>query len=799
MSIQVINSLFYRLPSSLDEQPETNNLVVNFNDEDPSIEDLKKLSCLDLFKLIALRVKDLVVGFFKTIGAYAYSYIASTKQMIINYLWSQKKSEFKTLVLTGQEQSVNLSQRLSFNDKFLRAKGTVTFQEALLGKSEILVIDISGSLTDKMHFQPIHTRFFVDKKIIPKGLALNDGVKALFYFAMRQSLQQKLCSISKNPTSMVQNIPQLQLEDLLNLPPLDKTYFDGWQTFFNPEERFNYSHSIGSMGSSILMIPNRDTVEIGEPSSFEEIDIFESCKVPEGFQTNLLQYLNKTLLKGNLASSDVIEFKDGSLLKAENPSIKNQRNLLLACLYITFGSSLATKISLRYGLQKDLPLTFGLLKEVLTGIAARVTLDDLKKLFKSIQDRSQTMLCHSMLSLEDRRDLQEAFSFQDLTHKQMQKLLACFRELPQSYEVVSTVKALFGDHFVDKKALGLSINGKHDLEVLLANSQLLHLDNQELDFAVSEHFAKRLAYVSVDVGMIFPLINNAGQVLLYEVRAKLKDLNDGLVGQFLTPIRADLELHDRPLPILLNFRGTQTSSERTNACQSIVRDLDPFGIGRSSFDARKAEIIDELKKIIITKKDNYSSFQLHINGHSLGGVDVQRALALVVSEMAKEAKDPILNRIGSITAGAHNTPGVEADINERFLKDVAKVGIQVDLSYVLFESDPVQMGGSVYLGATSTSKNLNIKMITLSSDELKYLKVHSAHGFAGAKDRFERRILDESQGKDELDLRLRKWAYWNMSAGRVGYQTMNAILFVPNCLPWYALRMGHTIYRAFDS
>ena len=750
-------------------------------------DDFQEITCSMVFSALVDKIKEAAYKIFSLIKKSIVWVASSCKTILLKAAWLYKSPNDDKIKPIGSIVSQDLVQRIKENKINLKASGVIRFQEATLNRRSIVLIDVVASLKNSRHEIPIHSRFFIDKKMIPKNICLQDALSFLFKKAAMGGLQDKLSQMVKEVAfKHSKYTPNMFLTDLQDSVMIDENTQVQWHE--------NYAQLVHD--------PEDSFVHIDSDQKVANLD-YDYLDVELGTQINLLPYLNEISLLDGLEPDQIIEFKNGGIVKAGDKTIKGQKNLFVNFLKATYGSSLAAKIAERYQLNDDSPLTFKQFKEALVGIAARVTIRDVKKLFEEIQKSSRFMLCHYLLSDKDKQSLREAVEFQDLSYSMILKLINCFRRAPQSLKQVSMQKALWGKLIYDeielKQKLNLSVNCRHDMEVLVANEYLFHLEESELAFAISEHSAKRLAYVSADVGMIFPLLDSLKGPALYEVRSKLKDLNDGVVAHFMTPIRTDSDSQynsgSGALPIILNFRGTQTSSERMNAFQSLVRDSDPSGVGRTSFSKRKREILDGICAIIETKKENFSKFHLHINGHSLGGVDVQRALALVVSEIAREGHHPNFDLIHKITACAHNSPGIESDVNNQFSINIKQIKCPVDLSYVFFDSDPIQIAGSVYLGAQVSSDNFNKKAIELRSNQKKFIKAHSAKGFDALDPQFSRTFLDPSHDLESIERRLGKWDYWDSVTGRIAHQIFSTALFVPQAVTWGALRLGHTIYR----
>ena len=129
--------------------------------------------------------------------------------------------------------------------------------------------------------------------------------------------------------------------------------------------------------------------------------------------------------------------------------------------------------------------------------------------------------------------------------------------------------------------------------------------------AEHEILARHLAYVNPTttkkgtlVSICIPQDNQLHLYQLYD-QINIKGVN----AFCFTPL-------ERELPVQLLFQGTQDLA-------SVHRDLDSLGVGKSIFDREAAP---RLKKIIERyHEEKQTPMAIHINGHSLGGADAQRA------------------------------------------------------------------------------------------------------------------------------------------------------------------------------
>jgi hypothetical protein len=289
--------------------------------------------------------------------------------------------------------------------------------------------------------------------------------------------------------------------------------------------------------------------------------------------------------------------------------------------------------------------------------------------------------------------------------------------------------------------------------------------------------------------MVLPMVKGEGIVELMEVIGSLENKRDGVVCHFMAPL---LPAPGSPLqPFVLNFRGTQPNTDKKQSGVSVHRDLDPSGVGRATFEAREQEILDQVTAFL---REARGPVHLQINGHSLGGADVQRALALIAREMAKEDHDPCFDKIQKLTATAHNPPGVEKDVNDQFFRDLNKLTIPVELNYVLCATDPVPVAGGIFLGAVAKKESwpdhFSPTMVLLASEQVKYLEAHGARGFAVNKDLFSRQRLTKGENEELLKHMLGKWDLWDSFFGYAAYRASMPAVYLIQSVAYMTLGLA---------
>lgn len=163
-------------------------------------------------------------------------------------------------------------------------------------------------------------------------------------------------------------------------------------------------------------------------------------------------------------------------------------------------------------------------------------------------------------------------------------------------------------------------------------------ESPEFAFAMGEVLAKFAAYAkpeTVREGILMPIYAE-GRIVYYSLHKHLH--KDGLHSYFYLP------LHDKKLPAILLFRGT-------NGLKSAARSLGR-GIGKEVFE----KYAERLLKWV--RHSNASS--LRICGHSLGALDAMRMLAKIVRELVTLPETKLL-QIKNINVEAYCSPKLDEE------------------------------------------------------------------------------------------------------------------------------------------
>lgn len=159
------------------------------------------------------------------------------------------------------------------------------------------------------------------------------------------------------------------------------------------------------------------------------------------------------------------------------------------------------------------------------------------------------------------------------------------------------------------------------------------------------------------------------------------------------------------------FRGT-------DGLESAKRDiLDPEGIGKTVFN--KAE--EEIARMINSYCESTANPALEISGHSLGGIDAQRATVLCVKLFNDNSKQPI-SRLSRISCFAFCSPKLDAptiDLWEVEIQKLKNSPLKLEINFAYHESDIVTWAGHKNLSMPdelATNTNLQATYIQVSSN-----------------------------------------------------------------------------------
>lgn len=170
-------------------------------------------------------------------------------------------------------------------------------------------------------------------------------------------------------------------------------------------------------------------------------------------------------------------------------------------------------------------------------------------------------------------------------------------------------------------------------------------DLKLLPFAISEQLARTVAYAQPDTireNMVIPIpiFTEQQDIVYYQLNNYVNQ--NGLHCYLFTPLKGDF-------PAQLVFRGTDDSA-------SLSRDiLDPNGIGKTVFDECKDQIAAMIEAYCETAKRP----ALDITGHSLGGLDAQRATILCLERFNQENSHSSISCLSNINCFAFCSPKLD--------------------------------------------------------------------------------------------------------------------------------------------
>ena len=482
---------------------------------------------------------------------------------------------------------------------------------------------------------------------------------------------------------------------------------------------------------------------------------------------NFIEYVIPGLTTCLLDDDTKISFENGKIIPKEHVSINDMASKTLQYLLTsTYGYLLAWSIMNRYQLLKKNSITFEDVKRTLVGISTNVKITDLQELISHIQKKTndRSMQCSTLLKNEEKDRLQKV-SFESLNADQIGILLKAFQTLPFDGTCIPMLDALY-----QGRSRGLAVWEfdcfNHDTEIAKRLGYIDAVDTEHLQTAISEHICKNLGYLELKPGMIIPMLTEAKKKIFYYIANKLKDKNDGVICYLLAPINQAQDIYSRenPLVLHLKFRGTQWQPGRKDSYESLQRDLDSSGIGKTSFQAREMEIIEML--LTYLRSSNVQWIKIVINGHSLGGTDVQRTIRLLTKLLSQSPMQKEFEKIVAVEAFCHNSPAPESELNYLFAADIKaleklKRNILINITLVLFATDPLQNAGDMYLGAKIISPLLAKFAVLVQSKSCKYFTAHRLKAFVEPKDPCELTFINANDPDDLLEKIFSRNYYWN--------------------------------------
>ncbi|MBF5058620.1 hypothetical protein [Candidatus Neptunochlamydia vexilliferae] len=375
------------------------------------------------------------------------------------------------------------------------------------------------------------------------------------------------------------------------------------------------------------------------------------------------------------------------------------KEIYISELKKAFGSTLIDRI-IGTGLTKKWPenLERKHCIEFLGAIGHQVTLDDLEEAFAQIKSGKITWTILHQVQMPTLR-LWWNTNFQGLPTYWKNQILTLFRngtqvllpetELPLGAELYRTGTHRYGnvaythyDHLVRQLA---KKGDRSRAEFFLASRELI---------------AKRIAYTrpeNVHDGALVPIFREEkGKLVYYKVAGQVH--MKGFHAYLFTPL-----VSDPKDPAILVYRGTQGAA-------SVQRDLDPTGVGKSSFLKMAPQVRAMLEKT--------NSEKLEVIGHSLGAADASRTVAFLLDPTAKCP-------FKQISLYAYCAPKLDiATIEEwrRHLKiaQLLEKRPTIELNFAEHEKDFVTWTGSSNLtGEESTFVHTNYLIVSSKSGSAK--------------------------------------------------------------------------------
>ncbi len=278
-------------------------------------------------------------------------------------------------------------------------------------------------------------------------------------------------------------------------------------------------------------------------------------------------------------------------------------------------------------------------------IGHKLTLTDLRDLLKRVNSGEIPLKLSRSIS----NDLTE------LSSQDMEKLVGFFRN-PLEHLLPNEKKILWEE----LKNSGIPLDGRilanteyeYHIRKLVENleKEFTETDLKFLPFSTTEQLARVVAYAEPNTickGMpiSIPFFSEKQGTISYEFNDYQLDshINEkGLHCYLFTPLKGDF-------PAQLVFRGTDDTD-------SLIRDvLDPKGIGKTVFDEYK----NKIAKIIENYCNETKNPSLEIIGHSLGGLDAQRATAFCLELFNQENNNGPISRLSRINCFAFCSPKLD--------------------------------------------------------------------------------------------------------------------------------------------
>lgn len=387
---------------------------------------------------------------------------------------------------------------------------------------------------------------------------------------------------------------------------------------------------------------------------------------------------------------------------------------------------------------------------LLARVGNSVTIDDLDECVAELKSGSHTKLILNTMEKNGKAiaysRLWWAGSARNLSLSDMQVILDLFRSPLQQLDPLCEID-------IEKEVSKISLLRAQELKLLYTtyNYQIHQIaqdqsaaSNPYFHLAHREPMAKLVAYAdpcSVTKGLIVPCIDEqTGQVVYYELSEQIH--KKGLHGYFFTPLQSR-----ENLPAKLLFRGTDD-------LESVKRDFDSKGIGKTIYDEHASEILamtnTYLKETKVPK--------IEIIGHSLGAVDAQRA-------MLSFLQPSLPHRFKEMTLFGFCSPKLDiatANLIGPYLDELSNNKIQPKLQiiYANHEKDFLTLASDVHLSG-SLDHHIPTKCFYVKSDSnFRQVTQHHTHPFfnLGHFDQIDNRTWEyhDFLSKSDLEMQIQQ-------------------------------------------
>lgn len=533
-------------------------------------------------------------------------------------------------------------------------------------------------------------------------------------------------------------------------------------SFYLNENQLNISKSVAETRSELenrVIDLEVNPIETREQACEEELEplFSESLQIIRDNQSEIqrsIQEISFEAFKGKIEANDKQSDAEKKLEKLLNNSESIES---LEIFEELFGASLVEKVR-EAGLFKNwidknscLQMNRQRVLEMFAAIGQVITMDDLQDSFVQVKEGHVYREILLFLNI-DPMVMREYDSIRDLPQVYFERLLHVFR---------NPISLLLEESSVMKELGNLPLMTSQRYALYTHHDEVVHglIDSKEetLEFSLAcrEQLAKLVAYAepkSVFKGCIIPVIQD-GQVIYYELEGKLSKA--GVHSYLFVPI------HDKSKPAVLLFRGT-------DGVDSIQRDLDSDGIGKTAFNQHASKIAEMLEDYI----EKTGNVELEIIGHSLGAADAQRIMEYIVNQMVYNV-DSSLKKLKEIKSFAYCSPKLDKSTVLRWKRNLSflaetKSPCNIVLNFVQHRFDLVTWCGDRNLTDSISDFQEEYRiaeregclenLVSKNSEfvEINYLLVDSLTGFRKAAMHHTHSFFLDNGKFDEVDGRFYK-------------------------------------------